>query len=91
MLEEVVKGLLKGKLESVPEDKQDLIPDGTPEDQLAWLAKAEAKGLFGKAQAPDIHARSGTGGGGRATARVQEEALKAEVKKRYGLKPDKDW
>jgi chromosome segregation ATPase len=41
------------KLADVPEDMQDLIPDGlSTEQKLSWLNKAEAKGLFKKEEKP---------------------------------------
>lgn len=50
-LEGVINGLLEVKLEGVPEEYRDLIPDNlTPEQKLAWLNNAEKKGLFGKKQ-----------------------------------------
>lgn len=46
-LEGYIAKMLEMKIEKVPEDKRDLIPEGlTPEQKLAWLEKAEAKGLF---------------------------------------------
>lgn len=48
-LEGVINTLLDTKLQSVPEDYHELIPEHlTPEAKLAWIDKAEAKGLFGK-------------------------------------------
>ena len=90
-LEGVVKTLLKAKLESVPEDKRSLVPDGVPEQQLAWLGKAEAAGLFSKPAGPNTHAGSGTGGGALAGKAGQDERA-AEVLKRFNLKPGStDW
>lgn len=48
-LENVINSLLESKLESIPEDFRDLIPDNlTPEAKLEWVTKAEQKGLFSK-------------------------------------------
>jgi chromosome segregation ATPase len=48
-LEGVINGLLEQKLESIDKEYHDLIPEGmTPEQKLAWVSNAEAKGLFGK-------------------------------------------
>lgn len=48
VLEGVINKLLEQKLESIDKDYHDLIPDGmTPEQKLAWVSNAEAKGIFG--------------------------------------------
>lgn len=48
-LEGVINGLLETKLESIDKEFHDLIPSNmTPEQKLAWVNAAEAKGLFGK-------------------------------------------
>lgn len=44
--ENVLKSIAETKLEQVPEDYHDLIPDSGVLAQLEWLNKAEAKGLF---------------------------------------------
>lgn len=88
-LEGVISELLKAKLDGVPEDKRVLVPDGAPEDQLAWLAKAEAAGLFGKVAAPDTHAAAGAGSGAGALseqAAMQDE--KAKTWRKYGIRVD---
>jgi hypothetical protein len=49
VLEGVINDLLTKKLETIDKDYHDLIPEGmTPEQKLAWVSNAEAKGLFGK-------------------------------------------
>lgn len=46
-LEGVMTSMLNTKLESIPEDFHDLIPDNlSPEQKLDWITKAETKGLF---------------------------------------------
>lgn len=46
-LETVINGLLEARLENVPEEYRDLLPEHmTPEAKLEWLANAEKKGLF---------------------------------------------
>lgn len=48
-LEGVITGLLETKLEGIPEELHDLIPEHlTPEGKLDWINKAESKGIFGK-------------------------------------------
>ena len=50
-LEGVINGLLETKLEAIPAELHDLIPEHlTPEGKLDWINKAEAKGIFGKKQ-----------------------------------------
>lgn len=46
-LEGVMNSMLNTKLESIPEEFHDLIPENlTSEQKLDWVSKAEAKGLF---------------------------------------------
>ncbi|MGF9741589.1 hypothetical protein ABEX38_29920 [Priestia megaterium] len=54
-LETLINGMVEQKLTAVPEEMKDLIPSNlTPEATLEWLSKAEAKGLFGKAEVKEI-------------------------------------
>jgi ribonucleoside-triphosphate reductase len=49
-LETVVNELIENKLKDVPDEFKELIPDGmSAEEKLAWINKAESKGLFKKA------------------------------------------
>lgn len=43
---EIFKTILASRLESVPENFRDLIPQGNELDQLKWVENATAKGLF---------------------------------------------
>lgn len=48
-LEKYINSMLEAKLENVPEDMRELIPEGlSPEEKLLWVEKAEKRGLFGK-------------------------------------------
>ena len=90
-LEGVVKVLLKAKLAAVPEDMQDMIPEGAPESQLAWLGKAEAKGLFAKPPGPNTHAGAGLGtSGDRVAAQAEHDALRKEVWESIGIRVNPD-
>lgn len=53
-LEGVVNNILNTKLESIPEEFHELIPENlSPEQKLDWIEKASAKGLFkDKSQEP---------------------------------------
>ena len=85
-LESVVTGLVKARVDKLQESHRELIPGGPPEEQLAWLAKAEASGLFGRLQAPDTHASSGTGAGGDALAvKADGMARRAGVLDVFGI------
>ncbi|KPD00599.1 hypothetical protein LR69_01251 [Geobacillus sp. BCO2] len=54
-LESVVQSLLETKLSAIDEQYHDLIPDNlTPEEKLAWISKAEQKGLFAKKEKTPI-------------------------------------
>ncbi|MEB1806604.1 MAG: hypothetical protein LPK26_04725 [Bacillaceae bacterium] len=46
--QETFKSILTTKLEAVPEEFKDLIPQGNELEQLKWLENAESKGLFKK-------------------------------------------
>lgn len=46
--------ILKSKLESVPKDMRDLIPEGNELEQLKWIENANNKGLFTKQKAQDF-------------------------------------
>lgn len=48
-LESVINELVENKLNNVPEEYRDLIPEGiSAEEKLKWISKAESKGLFKK-------------------------------------------
>ncbi|WP_353856775.1 hypothetical protein [Bacillus sp. Bos-x628] len=50
-LESVITGMVETKLNDVPKDMHDLIPNNLSVEQtLDWLNKAESKGLFGSKQ-----------------------------------------
>ena len=54
-LETVISSMVESKLESIPQEMHDLIPTNlTAEQTLAWLNKAESKGLFGKPEVKEI-------------------------------------
>src|SRR5690606_6377506 len=45
----VIESMVEAKIQTIPEDMQDLIPEGlTTEQRLSWLNKADEKGLFKK-------------------------------------------
>lgn len=51
--------ILKAKLETVPENMRDLIPQGNELEQLKWIENATAKGLFNKGN-PQSFGNGGT-------------------------------
>ena len=54
-LEGVITGLLETRIAAVPEAMRELIPDNlTAEAKLAWIDKAQAKGLFGATEQKPI-------------------------------------
>jgi hypothetical protein len=86
-LEKTIKGLVKTRAESLSDEHRALIPSGLPEEQLDWLTKAEAAGLFGKTRAPDTHASAGVGGLGDRVAQQEEAAAyNANVWERLGIR-----
>jgi uncharacterized coiled-coil DUF342 family protein len=47
--ETLLNEMVSTKLQAIPEDMQELIPEGlSTEQKLSWINKAESKGLFGK-------------------------------------------
>ncbi|MBD1222756.1 hypothetical protein [Virgibacillus halodenitrificans] len=46
--QEVFKEMLQNRLEEVPEDFRDLIPNGNELEQMKWIENATKKGLFKK-------------------------------------------
>jgi septal ring factor EnvC (AmiA/AmiB activator) len=51
--ETLIGEMVTQKMAGIPEEMQDLIPDGlSSEQKLSWLNKAEAKGLFKKEEKP---------------------------------------
>lgn len=47
-LEGIIEGMVQSKLEEIPEELHDIIPNGmSPEQKLQWIATAQSKGLFG--------------------------------------------
>lgn len=60
-LESLLGQMLNARLEQIPEDMRDIIPENlTPEAKLAWIEKASAKGLFGTGKSPETPVGSGT-------------------------------
>jgi hypothetical protein len=55
-LEKTVKLLLDAEIEKIPTAMRDLIPPGTVDFQLAWIAQANTKGLFNRTPAPQTDA-----------------------------------
>jgi len=52
-LESVMSEYYEAELKEVPEDKRDLIPEGSIENRLKWIKQAKGKGLFStEAKAP---------------------------------------
>lgn len=65
-LEGVITGLLETKLQAIPENMRELVPDNlTAEAKLAWIDKAQAAGLFGKHEPKPI------GGGSNPSTHTQ--------------------
>lgn len=52
--EQAITDLLDVKKASIPDELVDLLPEGNALQQLAWLSKAEGKGLFKKKENPEV-------------------------------------
>lgn len=50
--ETAVQEMLEGRLGQVPEHLRGLVPQGSPLEQLQWLERAAAAGVFGQEPAP---------------------------------------
>jgi chromosome segregation ATPase len=60
-LEGIITEMLDNRLKAIPEDLHELIPDGlTPEQRLAWIDKAERKGVFNTAKKSEQPVGEGT-------------------------------
>lgn len=53
-LEAVVSGLIDTKMQTIPEEYHNLIPDGNLISKLDWMNKAEASGLFSAKKNPNV-------------------------------------
>lgn len=54
-LEKLVESMVNTKMEKVPKDLADLVPENlSPEQKLTWLNKAEEKGLFATKEVKEI-------------------------------------
>lgn len=56
--EQTLAQIAKDKIEQIPEEFQELVPEGTVQEQLEWISKAETKGLFGKTDPKSIGSSS---------------------------------
>ncbi|MBT2714732.1 hypothetical protein [Bacillus sp. ISL-57] len=88
-LEGVINGLLETKLQAIPENFRDLIPENlTPELKLEWINKAETKGLFSKAPQQPVGEQTN---GSEKTAITKEQFKKMSYSERtnlYSTNPD---
>lgn len=79
---------LETELEALDDDLKELVPDGSPSQQLSWLRSAKRKGLFTKPSPPETDA--GTGGDPKPREKelpAKQQALK-DMAAEYGyLKP----
>ena len=46
-MQKTIQGLLDAEMKSIPENMKGLVPSGDILDQLDWISKAKASGLFG--------------------------------------------
>lgn len=82
-----IKAILEVKLQSIPEQFRDVVPDGTPAQQLEWIEKAQAKGMFTspsqpqKPAAPALDSQTGaavSGKGGNLSDKQSQLATEAQ-------------
>jgi seryl-tRNA synthetase len=51
---DTVANTLKTKIESIPEDKRSIVPEGTDIQKLEWIANAEKLGIFAPAKDSNV-------------------------------------
>jgi DNA repair exonuclease SbcCD ATPase subunit len=70
---------LDAELDALDKDMQELLPDGSPSEQLAWLRTAKRKGLFNKPTPPPTDA------GTQGDPKQPEKELPAAQQSLYDL------
>lgn len=91
-----IKAILEVKLQSIPEQFRDVVPDGTPAQQLEWIEKAQAKGMFTlpsqqtplKPAAPALDTQTGAAAGGKGANLSDTHSQLALEAQRLGYKID---
>lgn len=58
--EQALKQIAEDRIEQLPEEYRDLVPEGTVQDQLEWLRKADSSGIFKEKEAKSIGSSSRT-------------------------------
>lgn len=58
--EQTLEKIAQAKVDQIPEEFRELVPEGTTQERLEWISKAEASGLFGKAEPKTIGSSSRT-------------------------------
>lgn len=58
--EQTLEKIAQAKVEQIPEEFRELVPEGTTQERLEWISKAEASGLFGKPEPKSIGSSSRT-------------------------------
>ncbi|MFB4472148.1 hypothetical protein ACDI16_04225 [Oceanobacillus caeni] len=81
---ETFKTILSNKLEEVPEEFRELIPQGTEIEQLNWLENAQSKGLF-KKNGVQSFGNKGNNPNDSSTEVTKEEFDKMKYTERLGL------
>lgn len=90
-----IKAILEVKLQSIPEQFRDVVPVGTPAQQLEWIEKAQAKGMFTlqqqqppKANPVTYDASTGTAASGKGTVLSDKQSQLATEAQRLGYRID---
>lgn len=52
--EQTLEKIAQSKVEQIPEEYRNLVPEGTTQERLEWISKAESSGLFGKPEPKSI-------------------------------------
>lgn len=86
-LEGVINSMLEAKIATIPEEFRGLVPDGmAPEQKLAWLAQAEAKGLFGATKKAETPLGGSTNPTGKQTTDTSKMSAMDLLKAGYSSK-----
>lgn len=86
-LEGILGVMLDSKLAEIPKEMHDLIPENlSPEQKLAWIDKAAAKGVFGSSKQPDVPVGGSTNPGNTASPDISGLDPFSLLKAGYGSK-----
>lgn len=84
-MEQTLSGLLEAEIKTLPEQFQDIVPEGTTKQKLEWLGKNKSK--FMKPEAFEIGAGA-TGAKKDNTKKIELTAEQKQMARDYGIKEE---